>query len=105
MRAALSGRSGEHGVESSGMAASPIEPELERALLRRGVVALAEGRDGCAACGRTPLVGERVHSYADGRTLCELCRGTVREAPLASALVHGSERGHAVRARPIRRAA
>ncbi len=87
------------------MSASPIEPELERQLLRRGVVALAEGRGGCGDCGRTPLIGERVHSYADGRTLCELCSRGVREAPLASERVHGSERGHAVRARPIRRAA
>lgn len=87
------------------MGASPIEPELERQLLRRGVVALAEDRGSCDGCGRTPLVGECVHSYAGGRVLCELCRGREREAPVASSRVHGGERGHAVRARPVRRAA
>ncbi len=83
----------------------PIAPDLERQLLRRSVGALTAGRDGCPGCGRTPLVGERVHHYADGRTLCELCRGHVREAPVASEVIRSSEHGHAVRARPVRRAA
>ncbi len=87
------------------MASLPIAPDLERQLLRRSVGALTAGRGGCRTCGRTPLVGERVHHYADGRTLCELCRSQVREAPLASEAVRGSEHGHAVRARPVRRAA
>ena len=73
------------------------EPELERQLLRRSVMALAAGRDRCDGCHRTPLVGERVHVYEGGRTLCELCRRERREAPLRSESVHGSERGHTVR--------
>jgi hypothetical protein len=83
-------------------------PELERQLLRRSVMALAAGRDRCDGCHRTPLVGERVHVYDGGRTLCELCRRERREAPLRSEAVHGSEHGQTVRLtdrRPVRRAA
>jgi hypothetical protein len=72
-------------------------PELERQLLRRSVMALAAGRDSCDGCHRTPLVGERVHVYDGGRTLCELCRRERREAPLRSQAVHGSEHGITVR--------
>jgi hypothetical protein len=83
-------------------------PELERHLLRRGVMALAAGRDTCDGCHRTPLVGERVHVYDGGGTLCELCRRERRDAPVRSESVHGVEHGHTVRItdrRPDRRAA
>lgn len=73
------------------------EPGLERQLLRRGVMALAAGRDCCDGCHRTPLVGERVHVYDGGRVLCELCRRERREAPLRSQAVHGNEHGNTVR--------
>lgn len=85
----------------------PVDP-LERHLLRRGVMALAAGRDHCDGCHRTPLVGERVHVYESGRMLCELCRRERREAPLRSEPVHGIEHGNTVRvtdARAQRRAA
>jgi hypothetical protein len=72
-------------------------PELERHLLRRSVMALAAGRDTCDGCHRTPLVGERVHVYDGGRTLCELCRRERREAPVRSESVYGMEHGHTVR--------
>jgi hypothetical protein len=72
-------------------------PELERHLLRRSVMALAAGRDHCDGCHRTPLVGERVHVYDGGRTLCELCRRERRDAPVRSEAVLGAEHGHAVR--------
>jgi hypothetical protein len=78
--------------------------ELERLLLRKGVGALAAGRDTCADCGRTPLVGERVHVYDDGRGVCELCRPLRRQEPVRTETVMGPEHGHAVRIR-IRRAA
>jgi hypothetical protein len=86
------------------------EPELERQLLRRSVMALAAGRDRCDGCHRTPLVGERVHMYDGGRVLCELCRRERREAPVRSEPVLGSEHGHTVRLTdrrpaPARRAA
>lgn len=80
-------------------------PELERHLLRRGVLALAAGRDCCDGCHRTPLVGEKVHVYDGGRTLCELCRRERREAPLRSESVYGVEHGHTVRLTDHRRAA
>lgn len=79
--------------------------DLERRLLRRGVMALAAGADRCDGCHRTPLVGERVHVYDGGRTLCELCRHERREAPLHSHAIHSIEQGHTVRVTDQRRAA
>lgn len=72
---------------------------LERTLLRRGVGALAEDRSRCLDCGRTPLVGERVHLYAshEAGLVCELCRQLRREPPLATEIVRHTERGHTVR--------
>lgn len=78
---------------------------LERQLLRRGVMALAEGVDRCSGCHRTPLVGERVHVYDGDRLLCELCRRERREHPLRSHAVLGAEHGQTVRVTDQRRAA
>jgi hypothetical protein len=76
---------------------TPIK-QFERLLLRRGVGALVADRHRCSDCGRTPLVGERVHLYERSKAIvCELCRPLRREAPVASELVRHSERGHAVR--------
>jgi hypothetical protein len=72
--------------------------QLERSLLRRGVVALGADRHRCADCGRTPLVGERVHLYERGKgVVCELCRPLRREHPVATEPVRHSEHGHTVR--------
>jgi hypothetical protein len=72
---------------------------LERVLLRRGVGALEADRERCADCGRTPLTGEHVHVYGGRRPrlVCELCRLTRREAPLASEIVRHCEHGQTVR--------
>jgi hypothetical protein len=75
------------------------ETDLERELLRQGVVRLAAGRAHCHDCGRTPLVGESMHVFGDGAVVCELCRPRRREAPERSELVHHSERGQTVRLR------
>jgi hypothetical protein len=75
------------------------EPDLERALLRKGVGVREADRRHCADCGRTPLVGERVHFYARGAVVCELCRPRRRAAPEGSQTVHHSERGQTVRLR------
>lgn len=72
-------------------------PGLEFRLLRRGVGAVAEGRERCQDCGRTPLVGEHVHLYGGDRVVCELCKALRREEPASSRLVHGPAFGHAVR--------
>ncbi|HWC85494.1 MAG TPA: hypothetical protein VG388_03075 [Solirubrobacteraceae bacterium] len=72
-------------------------PGLDFHLLRRSVGALAESRERCAHCHRTPLVGEHVHLYASGSMLCELCRALLPEEPVSSRLVHGPAFGHAVR--------
>ena len=71
--------------------------DLELALLRRGVDERDAGRDCCAHCRRTPLIGERVYVYAEGGTLCELCRSLEPAVPLHSQLVHGPAFGHTIR--------
>jgi hypothetical protein len=72
--------------------------QLERFLLRRGVGLLAAGRDRCADCGRTPLVGEHVHLYgARESVVCELCRPLRRKPPETSEIVRHAERGQTVR--------
>jgi hypothetical protein len=71
-------------------------PSLERELLRKGVGMRARSGHRCADCGRTPLVGERVHHYEGGPMRCELCRPLRREEPVRSELVHGPEHGHCV---------
>jgi len=73
------------------------EGDLERELLRKSVGALAAGRASCDDCGRTPLVGERVHLFGDGALMCDLCRPRRDDLPERSEVVHHSERGHTVR--------
>jgi hypothetical protein len=75
------------------------EPDLERELLRKGVGAREAGRRQCADCGRTPLVGERVHIYARGLVVCELCRPRRHKTPERSQTVHHTEHGQTVRLR------
>jgi hypothetical protein len=75
------------------------EPDLERELLRKGVGAREAGRRHCSDCGRTPLVGERVHLYARGAVVCELCRPRRRASPEGSDVVPHTERGQTVRLR------
>ena len=75
------------------------EPDLERQLLRKGVVRLAAGRARCSDCGRSPLVGEHVHLFDDGALVCELCRPRRDGSPERSETVHHSERGHTVKRR------
>jgi hypothetical protein len=72
-------------------------PELELALLRRGVEEIAAVCDRCERCRRTALIGEQVHEYASGIVLCELCRALERSQPVASRTVHGPEFGHTLR--------
>jgi len=75
------------------------EPDLERELLRKGVGAREAGRRHCSDCGRTPLVGERVHIYKRGAVVCELCRPARGAAPERSQTVRHTEHGHTVRLR------
>jgi hypothetical protein len=80
------------------------EHELELALLRRGVDALAAGCERCSCCHRSPLIGERVYVYSSNAVRCELCRAIDDERPLASRIVHGPEFGHTMRIRDQRAA-
>jgi len=73
------------------------ERDLERALLRKSVGALATDMHRCADCGRTPLIGETLYRYAAAITVCELCRPLRRGQPEASERVRNSEYGHTVR--------
>ncbi|MFI5010053.1 MAG: hypothetical protein ACHQDY_07245 [Solirubrobacterales bacterium] len=59
---------------------------------------MSADRHRCKDCGRTPLVGERVHLYERSvGIVCELCRPLRREDPAASELVRHAEHGHTVR--------
>ena len=74
-----------------------ISMPLERALLRRSMVAHEDQRH---RCDRTPLTGEVVHVYAgaSGETLvCELCRPLRREVPARSLLMHAPEHDRSVK--------
>jgi hypothetical protein len=71
--------------------------DLGQHLVRKSVGALADTRDACAICGRTPLTGERVQRYDDGRLVCELCRPLRRVADARDEVVRHSEYGHTVR--------
>ena len=73
------------------------EQDLERALLRKSVGALATEMHRCADCGRTPLIGETLYRFGDAVTVCELCRPLRRGEPDGSERVRNSEYGHAVR--------
>jgi len=73
------------------------EQDLERALLRKSVGALQNGRHHCVDCGRTPLIGETLYRYQAGEHVCELCRPLRRGEPVAGERVRHSEYGHAVR--------
>ena len=75
--------------------------EIEAALLRASVDALAAERPSCRHCHRTPLVGERVHVYeGQGRhrtdVVCELCRPLRTAAPDRTELVRSPEQGASV---------
>ena len=74
-------------------------PGLETLLLRKAVGENAAAQARCSDCGRTPLVGERMHVYDDGSARCELCRGRRSEEPVRVELVRGPEFGHGVRLR------
>jgi hypothetical protein len=80
------------------MRTNPLEnPDLELALLRRGVDERSAECERCADCDRTPLIGERLHAYEDGTVRCELCRALSAQSPARSRLVHGPEFGHTMK--------
>jgi hypothetical protein len=72
-------------------------PELELALLRRGMHDRTAQQEACARCRRTPLIGERVYVTEAGVMLCELCRSQEVDPPAHWTLVHGPEFGHTLR--------
>jgi hypothetical protein len=80
-------------------------PELERALLRRGVDDLAAAEERCGHCRRTLLVGEYAHVYDGERIVCDLCRERERKPPLSVRVVHGPAFGHTIRIIDQRQAA
>lgn|ERR1039457_3041345 len=100
------GRNGRSDAEHKPMPPQVREmPELELALLRRGLDQLSSGCERCGRCHRTLLIGERVYEYDSGSTVCELCRSSERDAPLSSHIVHGPEFGHTLRITDQRAAA
>ena len=87
----------EHLTNSTPMALFGDPESLERELRRAALLRLGAGECRCVDCRRTPLAGENVHVYEDGRVICELCRPHRREEPIRCERVHGLERGLAVR--------
>jgi hypothetical protein len=75
----------------------PEPPDLETALLKRGVDERVAGSDRCRHCQRTPLIGESIYFYEHGTMLCELCRQIESNSPLSSGLMHGPAFGHTMR--------
>ncbi len=72
-------------------------PDLELALLRRGMIERAAGSERCDRCRMTPLIGEHVYLYDKDVMLCELCRATHRKSPTRALLVHGPAFGHTIK--------
>jgi hypothetical protein len=77
-------------------------PDLELALLRRGVDELAASSQACGRCRRRPLIGERVYAHPRLGVICELCRlelGARSEGQASgeSRIVRGPEFGHTIR--------
>ena len=72
-------------------------PELELALLRRGVHDRLTRRECCSRCGRTPLIGERIYRADGGPLVCELCHARGVDPPTRSSIVHGPAFGHTIR--------
>src|SRR2546421_3678091 len=56
-------------------------PDLELALLRRGVDDRTAGSERCGRCRRSPLISERIYDYGGQMVLCELCRWRRRDEP------------------------
>ena len=68
--ASIRGRNVRRGAEHPQMPRAAVtidEQDLERALLRKSVGRSPTDRHHCADCGRTPLVGETLYRYAEGR--------------------------------------
>ena len=88
------------------MRMNPLEnPDLELALMRRGVDERATEYERCGDCHRTPLIGERLYTYDNGVVRCELCRALSAHPPAHSRLVHGPEFGHTMKIADRRAAA
>jgi hypothetical protein len=73
------------------------ETDLEAALLRKSVGTLQAGRQCCADCGRTPLVGERMYRFGRHAAVCALCTPRRSAEPDGVELVRHFEGGHTVR--------
>jgi hypothetical protein len=72
-------------------------PDLELALLYRGITERRSNRQACERCGRSPLVGERVYPLEGRRLLCALCSSRGGDPPPRWTLVRGPEFGHTLR--------
>lgn len=72
-------------------------PDLELALLRRGLHGLSATSERCGRCRRSLLVGEQVYLYESGAARCALCRDREHSSPAHSHTVHGPEFGHTLR--------
>jgi hypothetical protein len=67
--------------------------------MRQGMGSLRARGHRCADCRRTPLMGETIYVFEQGKVVCELCKPLRRGEPVSSEPVHGSEHGATVRVR------
>lgn len=76
--------------------------ELSKFILRHSISALSSHRGAaCENCGRTPVPGEFLHLFGDGRALCALCIGKLprrHRHTLRVERVHASDRPLSVKA-------
>ncbi len=80
-------------------------PELELALLRRGVDDLAAGASAVSAAAARRWSESACTSTARAAVLCELCRIADARSPARTPIVHGPEFGHTMRITDQRAAA
>ncbi|MBA2506816.1 MAG: hypothetical protein H0V29_12890 [Thermoleophilaceae bacterium] len=70
--------------------------ELSKLILRHSISALSSHRGAdCDKCRRTPVPGEFLHLFEDGRALCALCIEKLprkRRTHLRAERVHASDR-------------
>lgn len=79
------------------------ETIFERELLRKGVGTRDAEETRCVDCGRAPLIGESVATYADDRIRCELCRTVCHEPATGERLIKHAPDGPRSRVKVIRR--
>lgn len=70
--------------------------EIASILLRNSLGSVHSDRASCAACHRTPLIGELLHVLESGREVCSLCLTAGDGEPVRSERVRATDKKLAV---------